>query len=172
MFCLPVGIEDGSGLAFEISGEDDVGGVGHVDERAGDATPQWPAVRARIDEKTKEEAAAVLDAIGLAVSDAFRLMMVRIATEKRLPFEPLVPNPETIATLEAARRGDLGAVGDVNGQIADLHADDWADRGLQERLPAREERSLRQDYRCRTGTCRDRFGRGPVAGTAPSGPRA
>ncbi|MDE0254986.1 MAG: type II toxin-antitoxin system RelB/DinJ family antitoxin, partial [Rhodospirillaceae bacterium] len=44
-------------------------------------------VRARIDEKTKEEAAAVLDAIGLTVSDAFRLMMVRIAAEKRLPFE-------------------------------------------------------------------------------------
>jgi len=60
-------------------------------------------VRARIDEKTKEEAAAVLDAIGLTVSDAFRLMMVRIAAEKRLPFEPLVPNPETVAAMEAAR---------------------------------------------------------------------
>ena len=34
-------------------------------------------VRARIDEKTKEDATAVLSAIGLTVSDAFRLMMVR-----------------------------------------------------------------------------------------------
>ena len=81
-------------------------------------------VRARIDEKTKEEAAAVLDAIGLTVSDAFRLMMVRIAAEKRLPFEPLVPNAETIAAMEAARRGDLVAVGDVDGLMADLHAED------------------------------------------------
>ncbi|MDE0048045.1 MAG: type II toxin-antitoxin system RelB/DinJ family antitoxin [bacterium] len=80
-------------------------------------------VCARIGEKTKEEAAAVLDAIGLTVSDAFRLMMVRIAAEKRLPFEPLVPNPETIAAMEAARRGDLVTVGDVNGLIADLNAD-------------------------------------------------
>ena len=81
-------------------------------------------VRARIDVKTKEEAAAVLGAIGLTVSDAFRLMMVRIATEKRLPFEPLVPNAETVAAMEAARRGDLVTVGDVNGLIADLHEDD------------------------------------------------
>ncbi len=53
-------------------------------------------VRARIDEKVKDEASAVLAAIGLTVSDAFRLMMVRIAAEKRLPFEPLVPNRDTI----------------------------------------------------------------------------
>ena len=81
-------------------------------------------VRARIDEKTKEEAAAVLDAIGLTVSDAFRLMMVRIAAEKRLPFEPLVPNPETVAAMEAARQGELVTVGDVDGLMADLHAED------------------------------------------------
>lgn len=81
-------------------------------------------VRARIDEKTKNEAAAVLSAIGLTVSDAFRLMMVRTAAEKRLPFEPLVPNDETIAAMEAARRGELVAVGDVDGLMADLNADD------------------------------------------------
>ncbi len=81
-------------------------------------------VRARIDEKTKEEAAAVLDAIGLTVSDAFRLMMVRIAAEKRLPFEPLVPNAETVAAMEAARRGELVTVGGIDGLMADLHAED------------------------------------------------
>ena len=81
-------------------------------------------VRARIDEKTKDEAAAVLDAIGLTVSDAFRLMMVRIAAEKRLPFEPLVPNDETIEAMKAARRGDLITVGGVDELMADLNADD------------------------------------------------
>ena len=74
--------------------------------------------------RTKEEAAAVLDAIGLTVSDAFRLMMVRIAAEKRLPFEPLVPNADTIAAMKAARQGDLVTVGDVDGLMADLRADD------------------------------------------------
>ena len=58
------------------------------------------------------------------MSDAFRLMMVRIAADKRLPFEPLVPNEETIAAIEAARRSDLVAVGDVDGLMADLNADD------------------------------------------------
>lgn len=81
-------------------------------------------VRARIDEKTKDEAAAVLDAIGLTVSDAFRLMMVRIAAEKRLPFEALTPNEETIAAMRAARRGELVSVGGIDGLMADLNAED------------------------------------------------
>ncbi|MGO9019488.1 MAG: type II toxin-antitoxin system RelB/DinJ family antitoxin [Syntrophobacteraceae bacterium] len=65
-------------------------------------------VRARIDGRTKEEAAAVLAAIGLTVSDAFRMMMMRIAKEKALPFEPLIPNTETIEAMKAARRGEMG----------------------------------------------------------------
>ena len=68
--------------------------------------------------------ATVLASIGLTVSDAFRLMMVRIATDKRLPFEPLVPNAETIAAMQAARRGDLVTVGSIDNLLADLNADD------------------------------------------------
>ena len=64
------------------------------------------AVRARIDEQVKEEAAAVLASIGLTVSDAFRLMMMRIAKDKALPFEPLIPNVETIEAMLEARRGE------------------------------------------------------------------
>ena len=81
-------------------------------------------VRARIDKKTKEDAAAVLSAIGLTVSDAFRLMMVRIAAERRLPFEPLTPNDETIEAMKAARRGELVDVGGVDELMANLDADD------------------------------------------------
>ena len=66
-------------------------------------------VRARIDQRIKEEAAAVLAAMGLTVSDAFRLMMVRIAKDKALPFEPLVPNAETIEAMKAALLGNLNA---------------------------------------------------------------
>ena len=61
-------------------------------------------VRAPIDGYTKNEVAAVLAAMGLTVSDAFRRLMVRIAAEKALPFEPLVPNAETIQAIRAARR--------------------------------------------------------------------
>jgi len=80
-------------------------------------------VRARIDEATKIEAAAVLKAMGLTVSDAFRLMMVKIAKEKALPFEPLVPNEETIEAMKAARRGELVTVGPPAKLLASLNAD-------------------------------------------------
>ena len=53
-------------------------------------------VRARIDEDIKEEATVVLESMGLTVSDAFRMMLTRVAREKALPFDPLIPNAETI----------------------------------------------------------------------------
>jgi DNA-damage-inducible protein J len=81
-------------------------------------------VRARIDEKTKDEAAAVLASIGLTVSDAFRLMMVRIAKEKALPFEPLVPNKETVTAMQEARRGDLERHRGTKALLKSLNADD------------------------------------------------
>ena len=70
-------------------------------------------VRARIDQATKDEATIILDTIGLTVSDAFRLMMRRIVAEKRLPFDPLVPNATTAAAIGDANRGDLDTVDSV-----------------------------------------------------------
>jgi DNA-damage-inducible protein J len=62
-------------------------------------------VRARIDEHIKEEASVVLAAMGLTVSDAFRIMLTRVAREKALPFEPLIPNEATIQAMKDARSG-------------------------------------------------------------------
>jgi DNA-damage-inducible protein J len=81
-------------------------------------------VRARIDEHIKEEASVVLAAMGLTVSDAFRIMLTRIAREKALPFEPLVPNAVTIAAMKEARRGGLKSFETVEDLMADLNADD------------------------------------------------
>ena len=81
-------------------------------------------VRARIDQRIKNEAAAVLGAMGLTVSDAFRLLMVRIAKDKALPFAPLVPNEETIDAIKAARRGELVEAGSPEKLIASLNEDD------------------------------------------------
>jgi DNA-damage-inducible protein J len=81
-------------------------------------------VRARIDGRIKKQAEAVLAAIGLTVSDAFRLLMVRIATEKALPFEPLVPNEKTIKAIQAARRGKLKTAGSAENLLHRLNADD------------------------------------------------
>lgn len=79
-------------------------------------------VRARIDEKIKEEASVVLAAMGLTVSDAFRIMLTRIAREKALPFEPLVPSAETIAAMKEARSGGLASFESVEALMADLNA--------------------------------------------------
>jgi len=81
-------------------------------------------VRARIDEHIKEEASVVLAAMGLTVSDAFRLMLTRVAIEKALPFELLNPNPETIAAMKEARGGKLPSFSSIEELMADLNADD------------------------------------------------
>jgi DNA-damage-inducible protein J len=81
-------------------------------------------VRARIDERTKREASVALKKIGLTVSDAFRLMLVRVAAEKTLPFEPLNPNAETVAAMKAARRGELVTAGKPDKLLSSLNAGD------------------------------------------------
>ena len=80
-------------------------------------------VRARVDREVKEQAAAVLAAMGLTVSDAVRLLLARVACEKALPFAPLVPDDETLAAMKAARDGRLPRFGDVGGALDDLPAE-------------------------------------------------
>ncbi|EGQ60520.1 DNA-damage-inducible protein J [Acidithiobacillus sp. GGI-221] len=72
-------------------------------------------VRARIDTNTKERAASALEAMGLSVSDAIRLLMLRIADEQRMPFHVKVPNATTkkaIAELEAGKGKKFTSVDD------------------------------------------------------------
>jgi DNA-damage-inducible protein J len=86
--------------------------------------PENAVVRARIELQIKEEASSVLAAMGLTVSDAFRLLLTRIAREKKLPFEPLTPNETTIAAMREARAGNLKSFDSVAALMADLHAED------------------------------------------------
>ncbi|TKT79363.1 type II toxin-antitoxin system RelB/DinJ family antitoxin [Aquamicrobium sp. LC103] len=86
--------------------------------------PANAVVRARIDERIKEEAAAILEASGLTVSDAFRMMLVRTVADKALPFDPLVPNEETVEAMKEARAGKLRRVSSVAGLLDELNAGD------------------------------------------------
>jgi DNA-damage-inducible protein J len=81
-------------------------------------------VRARIDERIKNEATVVLAAMGLTVSDAFRLLLTRVAKEKALPFEPLIPNAETIEAMKEARAGTLPRARSIAELKAALDAGD------------------------------------------------
>jgi DNA-damage-inducible protein J len=62
-------------------------------------------VRARIDARTKERASAALQAMGLSISNAIRLLMLRIAEEQRLPFEIRVPNAATRRAMTELEQG-------------------------------------------------------------------
>ncbi|NDK97677.1 type II toxin-antitoxin system RelB/DinJ family antitoxin [Photorhabdus bodei] len=81
-------------------------------------------VQTRIDGEIKAEAAAVLAAMGLTVSDAVRMMLTRVAREKVLPFEPLIPNETTIAAMKEARKGRGKSFSTVKDLMADLNEDD------------------------------------------------
>lgn len=81
-------------------------------------------VQARIDGAVKEEAAAVLAAMGLTISDAVRLLLFRVAHEKALPFAPLIPNAATVEAMKEARKGGLPQFAGVQALMDDLHADD------------------------------------------------
>lgn len=62
-------------------------------------------VRARIDTVTKERASVALEAMGLSVSDAIRILMLRIADEQRMPFDVMVPTPATAKAMQELHAG-------------------------------------------------------------------
>ena len=62
-------------------------------------------VRARIDSETKTRATEALRAMGLSVSDAIRLLLLRVADEKRLPFTIRAPNAATVKAMEELDAG-------------------------------------------------------------------
>jgi len=78
-------------------------------------------VRARVEEKAKKEATKVLRSVGLTLSDAFRMMVVRIVAEKKLPFDPLIPNAKTIAAMKEIEGGKAARFSSVKKLMADLN---------------------------------------------------
>jgi DNA-damage-inducible protein J len=64
-------------------------------------------IQTQIDDAVQMEATTVLAAMGLTISDAIRLMLIKVAHDHKLPFDPFIPNMETIAAMEEARTGQL-----------------------------------------------------------------
>jgi DNA-damage-inducible protein J len=62
-------------------------------------------VRSRISAEVKEKAAAVLEEMGLTVSDVMRIVLTRVARENALPFD-LKPNKLTRETLRKTAQGE------------------------------------------------------------------
>jgi len=61
-------------------------------------------VHVRVDHRTKQRAAKTLAAMGISVSDAVRMLLVRVAEEKALPFEVRIPNAVTLKAMRVTDR--------------------------------------------------------------------
>ena len=81
-------------------------------------------VRARIDSVTKDRAVETLSAMGLSISDAIRLLLLRVVEEQRLPFDIKVPNATTTAAMNELENGGGKEFATVEALMADLYADD------------------------------------------------
>lgn len=77
-------------------------------------------VRTRIDSETKQRATAALDAMGLTMSDAIRLLLVRIAEERKLPFPVEAPNAATRAAMKELADGKGRKFRDAQALFDDL----------------------------------------------------
>ena len=56
-------------------------------------------VHVRVDEQIKAQATETLAAMGLSVSDAVRVFLMRVVADKQMPFALTVPNVETRAAM-------------------------------------------------------------------------
>lgn len=81
-------------------------------------------VQARVPGDIQDRANAVIQASGLTVSDVVRVLMTRIAQDKRIPPELFQPNAETLAALAEAEHGGLQRFDNVDDLLAKLHAED------------------------------------------------
>ncbi len=77
-------------------------------------------VHVRVDEEIKEKAARTLAEMGISVSDAVRMLLVRVAAEKALPFEVRVPNATTIKAMHATDRAKGKRHRSANALFKDL----------------------------------------------------
>lgn len=77
-------------------------------------------VRARIDPEVKAQAAEALEAMGLSLSDAIRMLLVRIAAEKALPFPAKVPNATTLEAMRELEEGGGARFDTVEALFEDL----------------------------------------------------
>ncbi len=79
---------------------------------------------ASIDRETWDKVQAVLECHAFTISDAFRLMLMHTAINKELPFDCIIPGPETIAAMRELENGSLPTFDSVAELMADLNSDE------------------------------------------------
>ena len=64
-------------------------------------------IRVRINEQLKKDATLVLDSMGLTMSDAIRIFLMRLVDEKALPFELKMPKTKSLKPASKILRKDV-----------------------------------------------------------------
>lgn len=59
-------------------------------------------VHVRLDEQMKAQATETLASMGLTVSDAVRVFLMRVVADKQMPFALKAPNAETLVAMAEA----------------------------------------------------------------------
>jgi DNA-damage-inducible protein J len=93
-------------------------------------------VHVRVDEKTKQRAAKTLAGMGISVSDAVRMLLVRVAAEKALPFDVKIPNATTVKAMRAAGKGKGKRLSSADALFKDLGIRSHAEPGGGRAVPA------------------------------------
>ena len=81
-------------------------------------------VGARIDTATKERVSDALEAMGLSISDAILLLIMRVAYEQHLPFEIKVPNATTQKAIRELESGKSARFNSIDTLMDDLNDKD------------------------------------------------
>jgi len=72
-------------------------------------------INLRVNTEVKEQAGRILDAMGLTLSDAFKLMLHQVRIQRCLPFDVVAyshtPQPETLAFIDRVESGKEELVG-------------------------------------------------------------
>ena len=77
-------------------------------------------VHVRVDAQLKEKAAKTLTEMGMSVSDAVRMLLVRVAAERALPFEVRTPNATTVRAMRLADKKKGKRFGSTRELFKDL----------------------------------------------------
>ena len=81
-------------------------------------------VRVDVERYVRDEATRQLAEQGLMIGDTVRIVLKQAAAGCGPDFGALVPNPTTVAAIEAARRGEVVELGTREEAITELNRDD------------------------------------------------
>lgn len=91
------------------------------------AVPKNASIHAEVDSRLLKQVSQALSRQGLTVPRAIQLMMEYVAIEGGLPLDFLPPNAETVAAMEAGRRGEVSRADSMEAFMAALQVDDADD---------------------------------------------